>query len=216
MGERLTDAELRAAAARRPGYATYPQYRPGQPERLGQLPAVTAPQRLTKQGGDQVVIEWWLCPNEPRCPHGAVLHDVDDYDDPSPTCCVEGCGCGRAKVQGLVPGTPAPVMVLKTPASLTHDDASKLAEAFLAAARRPPQVLPPPAVLDARPDRPAPSPAARTAAALLPQLDDRRPYWLPRWSWAVLTASGDVLLGYSWTKPGARRRGDREARRAAR
>jgi len=35
MGERLlTDAELRAAAASRPGYATYPQYRPGQPERL--------------------------------------------------------------------------------------------------------------------------------------------------------------------------------------
>lgn len=40
MNRRLTDAELRAAAARRPGYATYPEYRPGQRERLGQLPAV--------------------------------------------------------------------------------------------------------------------------------------------------------------------------------
>lgn len=38
----LTDDELRAAAARRPGYATYPEYRPGQPERLGRLPAVPA------------------------------------------------------------------------------------------------------------------------------------------------------------------------------
>lgn len=34
---RLTDDELRAAAARRPGYATYPQYRPGQSEQLGRL-----------------------------------------------------------------------------------------------------------------------------------------------------------------------------------
>lgn len=34
----LTDAELRAAAATRPGYATYPQYRPGRQERLAQVP----------------------------------------------------------------------------------------------------------------------------------------------------------------------------------
>lgn len=38
---------------------------------------------------------WWLCPNEPRCPHGAALHDVYDYDDPRPTCCAEGCDCGK-------------------------------------------------------------------------------------------------------------------------
>lgn len=37
---------------------------------------------------------WWLCPNQPRCGHGAVLHDVDDYDDPIPRCCVDGCPCG--------------------------------------------------------------------------------------------------------------------------
>jgi len=39
---------------------------------------------------------WWLCPNEPRCPHGALLHDVDELDDPTPTCCVDGCPCGHA------------------------------------------------------------------------------------------------------------------------
>lgn len=40
MADRLlTDTELRAAAASRPGYATHPQYRP-QAERLGRLPSV--------------------------------------------------------------------------------------------------------------------------------------------------------------------------------
>jgi hypothetical protein len=41
-----------------------------------------------------VPVAWWLCPNTPRCPHGAVLHDVEDWEDMSPTCCVDGCGCG--------------------------------------------------------------------------------------------------------------------------
>lgn len=39
--------------------------------------------------------EWWLCPNEPRCPHGGVLHDVVDPEDQIPRCCVTGCECGR-------------------------------------------------------------------------------------------------------------------------
>lgn len=34
------------------------------------------------------------CPNEPPCPHPGLLHDIEDYDDPSPRCCVEGCSCG--------------------------------------------------------------------------------------------------------------------------
>ena len=34
------------------------------------------------------------CPNYPRCQHW--LHDIADYDDPSPTCCTEGCTCGKA------------------------------------------------------------------------------------------------------------------------
>jgi hypothetical protein len=38
---------------------------------------------------------WWLCPNEPRCPHARVFHDVEDYDDPLPRCCAEGCDCGK-------------------------------------------------------------------------------------------------------------------------
>ena len=42
--------------------------------------------------------EWWLCPNDPPCPHGRVLHDVEDFEDESPTCCVEGCDCGRKVV----------------------------------------------------------------------------------------------------------------------
>ena len=31
--------------------------------------------------------------NIPPCPHW--LHDIEDYDDPSPTCCVDDCTCGR-------------------------------------------------------------------------------------------------------------------------
>lgn len=45
---------------------------------------------------DALATQWWLCPNEPRCSHGAILHDVDDYDDPTPRCCVDGCACGAA------------------------------------------------------------------------------------------------------------------------
>lgn len=40
--------------------------------------------------------EWWKCPNDPPCPHGAVLHDVDELDDPLPRCCAEGCDCGAS------------------------------------------------------------------------------------------------------------------------
>jgi hypothetical protein len=44
---------------------------------------------------EQARIEgWWLCPNEPRCAHPAALHDVEDFDDPTPRCCAEGCDCG--------------------------------------------------------------------------------------------------------------------------
>jgi hypothetical protein len=45
---------------------------------------------------------WWLCPNRPRCPHGAVLHDIRDHDDPLPRCCADGCDCGsRASYAAL-------------------------------------------------------------------------------------------------------------------
>ena len=40
---------------------------------------------------------WWLCPNEPRCPHGAVIHDVYELGD-TPRCCVEGCDCGKREM----------------------------------------------------------------------------------------------------------------------
>lgn len=37
---------------------------------------------------------WLACPNTPPCPHPGLIHDIEDYDDPSPTCCVDGCRCG--------------------------------------------------------------------------------------------------------------------------
>jgi hypothetical protein len=37
----------------------------------------------------------WACPNDPPCPHGSFVHDIDEPDDPLPTCCVEGCDCGH-------------------------------------------------------------------------------------------------------------------------
>ena len=49
----------------------------------------------------QAMSEWWLCPNG-QCPHGAVLHDSEDWDDPAPTCCVEGCICPRPAADGVV------------------------------------------------------------------------------------------------------------------
>ncbi len=33
-------------------------------------------------------------PNVPPCEHGDILHDRSDDEDPSPTCCAEGCQCG--------------------------------------------------------------------------------------------------------------------------
>lgn len=38
---------------------------------------------------------WWLCPNQPRCGHPAVLHDIGDYEDEAPRCCVPDCPCGQ-------------------------------------------------------------------------------------------------------------------------
>lgn len=38
---------------------------------------------------------WWLCPNDPPCPHAGVVHDIYDYTDLTPRCCVEGCDCGQ-------------------------------------------------------------------------------------------------------------------------
>jgi len=38
---------------------------------------------------------WWRCPNDPPCPHPGTIHDIYDFDDEVPTCCVEECGCGK-------------------------------------------------------------------------------------------------------------------------
>jgi hypothetical protein len=37
---------------------------------------------------------WWLCPNG-ECDHGNIFHDIEDFEDRRPTCCVEGCPCGH-------------------------------------------------------------------------------------------------------------------------
>lgn len=39
------------------------------------------------------------CPNSPPCPHGSFVHDIEDYGDPVPRCCAEGCGCGQRERQ---------------------------------------------------------------------------------------------------------------------
>ena len=44
--------------------------------------------------------DWWRCPNDPPCPHAAVYHDVYDYDDPFPRCCMAACDCGRSAQRG--------------------------------------------------------------------------------------------------------------------
>lgn len=41
---------------------------------------------------------WWLCPNQPRCDHAGVVHDIEDFEDQTPRCCADGCQCG-AKVE---------------------------------------------------------------------------------------------------------------------
>lgn len=33
------------------------------------------------------------CPNTPPCPHW--LHDIEDWDDPRPTCVEDDCPCGK-------------------------------------------------------------------------------------------------------------------------
>lgn len=37
---------------------------------------------------------WWGCPNEPRCGHAGIFHDIEDLEDQQPRCCVDGCRCG--------------------------------------------------------------------------------------------------------------------------
>lgn len=38
---------------------------------------------------------WLPCPNEPRCPHAGIIHDIYDAEDQVPRCCAEGCDCGK-------------------------------------------------------------------------------------------------------------------------
>jgi hypothetical protein len=60
---------------------------------------------------------WWLCPNTPPCGHGAVLHDIEDYDDEHPRCGVEGCDCGDP----LATPEPAPQRRQRDPSLLMEE-----------------------------------------------------------------------------------------------
>jgi hypothetical protein len=37
------------------------------------------------------------CPNDPPCPHPALVHDTDELNQPQPLCCAQGCDCGRRR-----------------------------------------------------------------------------------------------------------------------
>ena len=50
---------------------------------------------------------WWRCPNDPPCPHGAIVHDIYDDEDLVPRCCADGCDCGKDRAAYLAP-EPAP------------------------------------------------------------------------------------------------------------
>jgi hypothetical protein len=41
----------------------------------------------------------WTCPNTPQCPHPGLLHDIEDLEDQRPTCCVDGCDCGKTQME---------------------------------------------------------------------------------------------------------------------
>lgn len=45
-----------------------------------------------------VLCAWCRGPLPPGNPsaHAAVLHDVHDFDDERPRCCVDGCRCGES------------------------------------------------------------------------------------------------------------------------
>jgi len=56
---------------------------------------------MTQHASEGSATPWWLCPNEPKCPHAAVFHDIEEQDDPLPRCCFDGCDCGRKDSAGL-------------------------------------------------------------------------------------------------------------------
>ncbi len=76
-----------------------PQDAPSPTLAAGDQPAAPEPAQALS-----AVPAWLRCPNEPPCPHTGLLHDIDDYDDPNPRCCVEGCDCGKGERQNATQG----------------------------------------------------------------------------------------------------------------
>ncbi|MFG2054792.1 hypothetical protein ACGFI9_12245 [Micromonospora sp. NPDC048930] len=216
MGDRLTDAELRAAAARRPGYATYPEYRPGQPERL-------APYWRGEPAGQHA----GAAPDSPA-PACCDMHNAN-CEPPADLCCN---GCTEAghpdhptgvpcvlpavaapprwyshadiwgpETEPAAAADPQPNLILRAARELSEDEAEQIKRSFEVKTAEQGlrlAVLPPSPVFEFSPQR---SPG--------------RPWWRRRWNWAVMSGDGGSWWGYCWTLAGARRRTRRAARRAA-
>lgn len=201
MPDRLNDAQLRAAAALRPGYATYPQYAPTGPERLGRLPGLyrgpACSHGYTVYRGKH--------PNGRPCdePRTEYVDDATGHDiwAVTPPAAAETAppvldACPPA------PAPPQPDYLLRMDRSLSDEDAAALKARLLdeAAGRGVTlAVLPPSPVFEFQ-----------------PRLIIARPWWRRRWHWAVMSAGARMRYGYAWTEGGAALRTAREARRAAR
>jgi len=61
---------------------------------------------MSEPASEEGTAQWWLCPNEPKCPHAALFHDIEEMDDPLPRCCFDDCACGQK---------PPPVTHLQPP-----------------------------------------------------------------------------------------------------
>ncbi len=82
--------------------ALAPPWSDAKRQRMMRLVAAIGPVRPPGTGLPDAGSRWWLCPNRPPCTHAAVVHDVDDLEDPIPRCRVSGCPCG-AKLGPVVP-----------------------------------------------------------------------------------------------------------------
>ncbi|WP_320067672.1 hypothetical protein [Micromonospora sp. RTGN7] len=55
--------------------------------------------------------------------------------------------------------------------------------------------------------------AAASEPFVFRPLRSARPWWRPRWLWTVISATGQVARGHTWTEAGAYRRAGQQAQR---
>ena len=82
---------LRNADVFRRAYPHWPSAEPEEPARVSFLDAMFSPEAQR-----EILSAIPPCPNEPPCEHDGLVHDIEDYGDPLPRCCVDGCRCGAA------------------------------------------------------------------------------------------------------------------------